>query len=186
MPKSALSNVLVVGTRPLTANFWYALAIRNTLKVPFTTGVATAYQQWRPIGQGLMPFTAVGDEAILRLTPATEVVGDHEEREIAREPVTEKRENERGKTETVQIGWRVTIEGTVKVRNTRSEPVTVIVRRSVEGEVIKVSEKAEVKVQPPARIADRNPISQIRWQLTIPQGEKTLTYQYRKFVGIEK
>ncbi|MCX7967346.1 MAG: DUF4139 domain-containing protein [Armatimonadetes bacterium] len=185
LPKSALSNVPAVGTRPLTANFWYALAIRNTLKVPFTTGVATAYQQWRPIGQGLMPFTAVGDEAILRLTPATEVVGDHEEREIAREPVTEKRETEKGKTETVQIGWRVTIEGTVKVRNTRSEPVTVIVRRTVEGEVIKVSDKAEVKVQPPARIADRNPISQIRWQLTIPQGEKTLTYQYRKFVSME-
>ncbi len=186
LSRSAPSNVPVVGTRPLTANFWYALAIRNTLKVPFTTGVATAYSQWRPIGQGLMPFTAIGDEAIVRLTPATEVVGDHEEREISREPVTEKRETERGKTEFVQIGWNVTIEGTVKVRNTRSEPVTIIVRRTVEGEVLKVSDKAEVKVQPPARIADRNPISEIRWQLTIPQGEKTLTYQYRKFVRVEK
>lgn len=123
LPKSALSNVLVGGTRPLTANFWYAFAIRNTLKVPFTTGVATAYSQWRPIGQGLMPFTAVGDEAIVRLTPAMEVIGDHEEREISREPVTEKREIERGKTEVVQVGWNVTIEGTVNVRNTRSEPV---------------------------------------------------------------
>jgi len=185
LPKSALSNVLIVGTRPLTANFWYALAIRNTLKVPFTTGVATAYSQWRPIGQGLMPFTAIGDEAILRLTPATEVIGDHEEREISREPVTEKREIERGKTEVVQVGWNVTIEGTVNVRNTRSEPVTVIVRRTVEGEVLKVSDKAKVKVQPPAHIADRNPVSEIRWQLTIPQGEKTLTYQYRKFVRKE-
>lgn len=186
LPKTALSNVLITGTRPSTANFWYALAIRNILKVPFTTGVATAYQQWRPIGQGLMPFTAVGDEAIVRLTPATEVIGDHEEREIAREPVTEKRETKEGKTETVQVGWRVTIEGTVKVRNTRPEPVTIIVRRTVEGEVIKVSDKAEVKVQPPARIADKNPITEIRWQLTIPKGEKTLTYQYLKFVRTEQ
>lgn len=184
LPKSALSNVHVVGTRPLTANFWYAFAIRNTLKVPLTTGVATAYSQWRPIGQGLMPFTAIGDEAIVRLTPATEVIGDHEEREISREPVTEKRETESGKTEIIQVGWNVIIEGTVNISNTRSEPVTVIVRRTVEGEVLKASYKAEVKIQPPARIADRNPVSEIRWQLTIPQGEKTLTYQYRKFVSV--
>ncbi|MCS7263319.1 MAG: DUF4139 domain-containing protein [Armatimonadetes bacterium] len=180
--KSALSKVPVVGTRPLTDNFWYALAIRNTFKVPFTIGITTAYQQRRPIGQGLMPFTAVGDEAVLRLTPATEFVGDQKEREISREPVTEKRETKNGKTEVVQIGWRVTTEGSVKVHNTRSEPVTVIVRRTVE---VKVSDKAEVKVQPSARIADRNPTSEIRWQLTIPQGEKTLTYQNRKLVIME-
>ncbi|MFA0752521.1 MAG: hypothetical protein IMHGJWDQ_000275 [Candidatus Fervidibacter sp.] len=35
---------------------------------------------------------------------------------------------------------------------------------------------------PPARIADRNPTSHIRWQLTLSPGEKTLTYRYRKFV----
>lgn len=50
------------------------------------------------------------------------------------------------------------------------------------GEITRVSNDAEVKVHPPTRIADRNPISEIRWQLTIPQGEKTLTYRYRKFV----
>jgi len=186
LSRAALSNILVVeGTRPLTTNFWFALAIRNTLKVPLTTGIATAYQQWRPIGQGLIPFTASGDEAILRLTPATEVVGDHEEREITREPVMEKRETEEGKIESVQIGWMVTIEGVAKVRNTRTEPVTIIVRRTVEGEVVKASDNADIKVQPPARIADRNPVTTIRWQLTIPSGEKTLTYTYRKFVGME-
>jgi len=186
LSRAALSNILVVeGTRPLTTNFWFALAIRNTLKVPLTTGIATAYQQWRPIGQGLIPFTASGDEAILRLTPATEVVGDHEEREIAREPVMEKRETEEGKFESVQIGWMVTIEGVAKVRNTRTEPVTIIVRRTVEGEVVKASDNADIKVQPPAHIADRNPVTTIRWQLTIPSGEKTLTYTYRKFVGME-
>ncbi len=185
LPRSTLSNILVVeGTRPLTTNFWFALAIRNTLKVPLTTGVATAYQQWRPIGQGLMPFTASGDEAILRLTPATEVVGDHEEREIVREPVMEKRETDKGRFESVQIGWMVTVEGVAKVRNTRTEPVTIIVRRTVEGEVVKASDNADIKVQPPTRIADRNPVTTIRWQLTIPSGEKTLTYTYRKFVAM--
>jgi hypothetical protein len=186
LPRAGLSNILVIGegTRPLTTNFWFALAIRNTLKVPLTTGIATAYQQWRPIGQGLMPFTASGDEAILRLTPATEVVGDHEEREIAREPVTEKREREDGKFESVQIGWMVTIEGVAKVRNTRTEPVTIIVRRTIEGEVLKASDNADIKVQPSTRIADRNPVTTIRWQLTIPSGEKTLTYTYRKFVAM--
>jgi hypothetical protein len=185
LPRLELSNIPVgEGTRPLTTNFWFALAIRNTLKVPLTTGIATAYQQWRPIGQGLMPFTASGDEAILRLTPATEVVGDHEEREIAREPVMEKREREEGKFESVQIGWMVTIEGVAKVRNTRTEPLTIIVRRTIEGEVLKASDNADIKVQPPARIADRNPVTTIRWQLTIPSGEKTLTYTYRKFVAM--
>lgn len=177
------SNVVIAGMQPLSANFWYALALRNTLKVPLTTGIATAYQEWRPIGQGILPFTAVGEEAIIRLTPATEVVGDHEEKELSREPVMEQRETAGKRKETVQVGWWVTIEGTVKIRNTRQEKVTAIVRRTVEGEVIKASDNATVKVQPPARVADRNPITNIRWQLDLPQGEKTLTHTYRKFVA---
>jgi hypothetical protein len=98
--------------------------------------------------------------------------------------VTEKREREDGKFESVQIGWMVTIEGVAKVRNTRTEPVTIIVRRTIEGEVLKASDNADIKVQPPTRIADRNPVTTIRWQLTIPSGEKTLTYTYRKFVAM--
>jgi len=171
--------------RPLATGFRYALALRNTLKVPLTTGIATAYQEWRPIGQGLLTFTAVGEEAILRLSPATEVVGEHEEQEVTRTPVMEKRRTDKGE-ETVQIGWTVTIEGTVKIRNTRQEPVTVVVRRTVTGEVLTVSDKGEVKITPPLRAADRNPTSQIRWQLTLPPGAKTLTYRYRKFVAVKE
>ena len=171
--------------RPLATGFWYALALRNTLKVPLTTGIATAYQEWRPIGQGLLTFTAVGEEAILRLSPATEVVGEHEEQEVTRTPVTEKRRTDKGE-EAVQIGWTVTIEGMVNIRNTREEPVTVVVRRTVTGEVLTVSDKGEVKITPPLRAADRNPTSQIRWQLTMPPGAKTLTYRYRKFVAVEE
>jgi hypothetical protein len=184
LPRPAGGEGRMPPIRPLATGFWYALALRNTLKVPLTTGIATAYQEWRPIGQGLLTFTAVGDEAILRLSPATEVVGDHEEREVSRTPVTEKRRADKAE-ETVQVGWTVTIEGMVKIRNTRDEPVAVIVRRTVTGEVLTVSDKGEVKVTPPLRAADRNPTSQIRWQLTVPSGEKTLTYRYRKFVPME-
>jgi len=99
--------------------------------------------------------------------------------------VTEERKTKEGETETVRVGWWVTVEGTVKVRNTRAEPVVAIVRKAVEGEVVKVSDEAKVKVQPPARVAERNPRCEIRWQLTVPKGEKTLTYRYRKFVRAE-
>ncbi|MGQ9461908.1 MAG: hypothetical protein ACUVTP_03505 [Candidatus Fervidibacter sp.] len=134
----------------------------------------------------MLTFTAVGEEAILRLTPATEVVGDHEEQEITRTPVMEKRrvENGEGKEETVQVGWTVIVEGTIRIRNTRGEPVSIIVKRRVEGEVLTASDEGEVKVYPPLRAADRNPTSQIRWQLTLPPGGKTLTYRYQKFVAM--
>ncbi len=170
--------------RPLTAGVWYALALRNTLSVPLTTGIATAYHEWRPIGQGLLTFTAVGEEAIVRLSPATEIVGDHEERELAREPVSEKRRTEKGE-EVIQVGWWLTIEGTLRLRNTQKEDAAVIVRRILTGEVVSVSDDGEVRVVPPARIADRNPTSHIRWQLTLPPGEKRLTYRYRKFVPMQ-
>lgn len=183
--RPSTSERSVPSVRPLATGFWYALVLRNTLKVPLTTGIATAYQEWRPIGQGLLTFTAVGEEAILRLTPATEVVGDHEEREITRTPVMEKRKAKNGEgEETVQIGWTVTVEGTIRIRNTRSEPVSIIVKRRVEGEVLTESDEGEVKVFPPLRVADRNPTSQIRWQLTLPPGGKTLTYRYQKFVAM--
>lgn len=159
--------------RSLSNVFWYALAIQNALKVPLTTGIATAYQEWRPIGQGMLSFTPVGEEAILRLTPATEVVGDHEEKEVGRTPVQEK-----GKV----VGWLITIDCVARIRNTRSQPVTAIVQRTVNGEALSASDKPQIKATPPAYIAERNPTTQIRWQLTIQPGVRTLTYRYRKFV----
>lgn len=161
------------GKRSLSEVFWYALALRNILKVPLTSGIATAYQEWRPIGQGMLTFTPIGDEAILRLTPATEVVGDHEEKEITRAPVMEKRR---------VIGWLLTIDGIAKIRNTYTQPIVAIVQRTVYGKVLSASDKPVVKVTPPAYVAERNPTTQIRWQLTIQPGIKTLTYRYRKFL----
>ncbi|MGQ9461907.1 MAG: hypothetical protein ACUVTP_03500 [Candidatus Fervidibacter sp.] len=42
--RPSTSERSVPSIRPLATSFWYALVLRNTLKVPLTIGIATAYQ----------------------------------------------------------------------------------------------------------------------------------------------
>lgn len=63
------------------------------------------------------------------------------------------------------VGWLITVDGIAKIRNTRTQPVTAIFKRTVNGEVLSASDKPQIKAMPPGYIAECNPITQIRWQL---------------------
>jgi hypothetical protein len=61
----------------LTTKIWYALRLKNTTGMPWTTAPAISFRDWKPLGQDLLKFTGIGGEEVLRVTPATEVLGFH-------------------------------------------------------------------------------------------------------------
>lgn len=157
----------------LTHRVWYALRLKNNTNMPWTTGPAMSFREWKPIGQDMMPFTAVGGEAIVKVTPATEVVGEHAQLEKARQ--------NNALTIYGYVWDLVTVEGTIKLRNVKKEPVEVIITRRTEGEIVEASDNASISREG-LRLQATNPYSVIKWQLNLPPGEKVLRYTYKRYV----
>ena len=162
-------------TQPLTNRVWYGLRLKNTTGMPWTTAPAISFREWKPLGQNLLSFTPTGGENILRVTPATEVIGTHNLEEKSREP---KQLRHSGSTYDYDL---VTVEGTIKVKNIKKQPIELVLTRNVTGDVISASDTGKVSREG-FNLQAVNPNSLIRWNLTLPTGEKEIKYTYKIYV----
>jgi hypothetical protein len=159
----------------LSSRVWYALRLKNQTGMPWTTAPALSFREWKPIGQDMLSFTPVGGENILRVTPATEVIGTHTLEEKSREQ-TQLRYG--GSTYEFDL---VTVEGTIKLRNIKKEPVEVVLTRNVVGEVLSAADNGKI-TREGLNLQAVNPNSVVKWNLTVPGGEKEIKYSYKIYV----
>jgi hypothetical protein len=160
----------------LSSKIWYALKLKNTTGMPWTTAPALSFREWKPLGQDMLKFTPVGGEEILRVTPATEVVGTNTI--VEKERVREK------------LRWNgsdydfdlVTVEGTLKIKNVKKQPVEIVLTRNLVGEVISATDSGAI-IKEGLNLQAVNPNSVIKWNLTLPAGgEKEIRYTYKVYV----
>lgn len=162
-------------TQDLASRIWYALRLKNQTGMPWTTAPALSFRDWKPLGQDMMTFTPVGGENILRVTPATEVVGTHTAEEKSRQPAQLKYG---GSTYDFDL---VTVEGKVKVRNVKKEAVELVLTRNVVGEITQASDNGAISRQG-LNLQSFNPNSTVRWNLKVPPGEKEIRYTFKVYV----
>jgi hypothetical protein len=173
-PESSRSRSAPI-TQPLTNRVWYGLRLKNTTGMPWTTAPAISFRDWKPLGQNLLSFTPTGTDNILRVTPATEVIGTHTLEEKSREP---KQLRYSGSTYDYDL---VTVEGTIKVKNIKKQPVELVLTRNVTGDVISANESSRVSREG-FNLQAINPNSLIKWNFTLPTGEKEIKYTYKIYV----
>ncbi|MEQ1765751.1 MAG: hypothetical protein ABL984_21670, partial [Pyrinomonadaceae bacterium] len=159
----------------LTTKIWYALRLKNTTGMPWTTAPAISFRDWKPLGQDLLKFTGIGGEEVLRVTPATEVLGSHSLEEKMR---TKERLRWNGSDYDFDL---VTVEGTVKVRNVQKQPVELVLTRNLVGQVASASDEAKI-IKSGLNLQSVNSNSIIKWSVKIPPGEKELKYTYNVYV----
>ncbi|HLA95574.1 MAG TPA: hypothetical protein VK612_07625 [Pyrinomonadaceae bacterium] len=168
-------NQQINSLQDLTTKIWYALKLKNTTGMPWTTAPAISFREWKPLGQDLLKFTTIGGEEVLRVTPATEVVGTHtlEEKERVRQ----------------KLRWNgsdydfdlVTVVGTIKLRNVKKQPVELVLTRNLVGEVTLASDGGKI-TKDGLNLQSVNSNSVVKWNVTVPNGEKELKYTYNVFV----
>lgn len=159
----------------LSSKVWYALRLKNQTGMPWTTAPAVSFREWKPIGQDMLSFTPIGGENILRVTPATEVIGTHKLEEKSREQATLRYG---GSNYTFDL---VTIEGTINIRNIKKETVELVLTRNMVGETIAASDNGKISREG-LNLQSVNPNSIIKWNLNIPSGEKEIKYTYKVYV----
>ncbi len=157
----------------LSRGIWYALKLKNGTGAPWTTAPVLSFRDWKPLGQDMLTFTPAGTDTIVRVTPATEVVGTHklEEKGRVRQAIREG-------------GYEydlVTVEGTISVRNIKKQPINVVITRTLTGETLEISDQGNVSREG-SNVQSINPRSTIKWDLNLSPGEKQLRYVYKVYV----
>ena len=159
----------------LTTKIWYALKLKNTTGMPWTTAPAISFRDWKPLGQDLLKFTGIGGEEVLRVTPATEVLGSHSLEEKSRI-------KERLRLNGYDVDFDlVTVEGTVKLRNVKKQPVELVLTRNLVGQVETASDGGTI-TKSGLNLQSVNSNSVIKWSVKVPPGEKELKYTYSVYV----
>jgi hypothetical protein len=163
-------------TTDLTNRVWYALKMKNTTGMPWTTAPALSFREWKPLGQDMLTFTPTGGENILRVTPATEVIGTHKLEEKGRE-----RQQLRYAGGTYDFDL-VTVEGTIRLRNIKKQPVEIALTRNLVGETVSATDAGAITKEG-FNLQAVNPHSTVKWNLTLPaSSDKEIRYTYRVFV----
>lgn len=159
----------------LASRIWYALKLKNTTEMPWTTAPALSFREWKPLGQNILTFTPIGGENILRVTPATEVTGTHtlEEKERTRQQL-------RYSGSTYEFD-SITIEGTIRLRNVKKQPVEIVLTRNAVGEIVSATDGGAISREG-LNLQAVNPNSIVKWNLTLPPGEKEIKYSYKIYV----
>ena len=159
----------------MSNKIWYALRLKNTTGMPWTTAPALSFRDWKPLGQDMLSFTPTGGENILRVTPATEVIGSQTLKEISRV----RRQMPYGDS-TYEFDL-VTIEGTIKLRNVKKQPIELSLTRNLVGAVDEAGDNGKI-TRDGLNLQSINPNSIIKWNLTVPSGEKEIRYVYKVYV----
>jgi len=152
-----------------------AALIGNAFTFPLTTGPILVTQAGRPLGQGVVKYTRPGGDALVPMSLASSVQCTAEEEESDRS------------ASSVRVGRlryvKVTVSGTLSVRNMKDRNVTIIIEKNLYGKVVSTTRdgKVEERLLSPF---DPNPESGIKWTLDVDKGAETkVRYVYETLVS---
>ncbi len=155
--------------RPKPENLvWHVLRLKNTGRQPWTTAPAFAVNSTLPVAQDTLTYTPPGSRTTLKLTVATDVRAEQSQVETSRRQVNVAR------TEYEEV----TVTGTLHLANLKNTEISMLVRKSIVGEVL---ESPDGKVSKAARhLTAINANSEIAWEFKLPASQsRELAYQYK-------
>lgn len=153
---------------------WHTIRLENRSDYPWTTAPAMTVAEERVLGQDTLTYTSVGATTTLRVTQAVGVAAEREEVELEREP------------QPVRLYGtnyrRVHLEGTLRVRNFKGEPIDLEVVKTITGKLVSTTPEASV-TRLASGLKQVNPVNRLTWRLTVEAGGKAeLKYRYTALV----
>lgn len=153
---------------------WHTIRLKNGTKFPWTSAPAMVISGDKPVSQDTLSYTSKGASANLKITIATDLRANHEEREVARQ-----------KEPDYRPGYNyslVTVEGKLKVTSYKTKEVRLSIGKNLRGKTEFQSDEGK-SVQLAEGIESDNPNSRLTWEITLKPGEeRVLTYRYKVWV----
>lgn len=154
----------------------HSLVLHNQTDTAWTTGPCLALSSDQPLSEDLLKYTPKNGRGELPVTAAINVAHEKSERETDRKLKAYSPDNNNSFFDLV------TLEGKLQIRNYEKRPVEIIVVNPLAGKPLGASSDGSVSVDPTRlQLLERN--GSVRWTVTLRPGEeKTLTYQYERYV----
>jgi len=132
-------------------------------------------KSYRPLGQGVVAYTHQGEEALVPVSLGSSVICTSKQREMDRDS---------GILEAFGETYdRVTVAGSIEVRNLNQRDITIHIEKPIVGKVKKVFDEARTDERYTAGLLP-NLSSTIHWRLSVPkEGTVTVTFQYQTLVS---
>lgn len=163
---------------------WHQFELTNDSDVPWTTGAALSMKDLLPLGQDMLTYTSPGAKALLPLTVAVDVQAKYDESELERK--------NNALTLNRHSYTRITKRARVRLHNYRSKSVTMRIKLSLGGKVVKGSNEANVTIND-FRASDwtnsnynveLNNHSDVEWSVVLqPGASMELTAEYEFYIG---
>lgn len=153
---------------------WHSLKFKNNSGQPWTTAPGTTIKDGQILGQDTLSYTSAGSETILKITKALDVKADASEEEVSRE-----------KDYKQIAGYNyieVTLKGTLRVQNMKSEAIKLRVKKELSGTVVSSTGNPDVKAIPKG-LRSINPTQCLTWEVNLKPGDKQdLNYVYKVLI----
>lgn len=153
---------------------FHSLKFTNSTTAPITTApVFVVDQAENPMAQDQIKYTPVNADVMVRLSKAIDVSVKSKDEELNR--------SEKAKKYNKVVYDKVTLKGSVEVNNFLDKPITLSLKKYVNGEVTKAEGGTTSKS---GRYNQLNPLSTIKWEVDLKAGEKkTITYEYDVYIS---
>lgn len=153
----------------------HSLVLHNSTDTAWTTGPCLALSADRPLSEDLLKYTPKGAVGELPVTSAINVAHGKSEKEIDRKL--------KAHSPARDVNFDlVTLEGKVQLRNYEKRTVEIVITNPIPGKPTTADSKGAISVDPTKlKLLERS--GSIQWTVKLePNEEKTLTYQYERYV----
>jgi hypothetical protein len=150
--------------------------LHNQTDTAWTTGPCLAVSAEGPLSEDLLKYTPKGGRGELPVAAAINVANEKSEREIDRKLKAYSPDNNHSFFDLV------TLEGKLQLRNYEKRLVEIVIANPVPGKPLVASSGGDIAVDSTKlQLLKRN--GSVRWTVKLEPGEeKTLTYQYERYV----
>lgn len=154
---------------------WHSIKFTNSSKQPLTTAPATIFKNGEIMGQDMMRYTSAGADATVKMTKALDVRAEDAEEEISRV-----RNDTQIRGSYYDI---VTLKGTLRVQNRKSEAIKLRISKELTGEVLS-ADGNPTKTNIVKGLRAVNPRQRLVWTIQMkPADKQVLTYTYKVFIN---
>lgn len=154
----------------------HSLVLHNQTDTAWTTGPCLALSAERPLSEDLLKYTPKGGRGELPVAAAVNIAREKSERETDRKLKAHSPDDNRVYFDLV------TLEGKLQLRNYEKQAVDIVVTNPIPGKPITASAGGTIAVDP-SKLQLLERTGSITWTLKLAPGEeKTLTYQYERYV----
>jgi hypothetical protein len=157
-----------------TEDVWQCVELTNNTSMPWTTGPAAVYSDWRMLGQDTLNYTPPKAKKRVKVTITRNIGVSQTEEELDRQQKVIRRDGSE---------WDlVTLKASLAMANYQKQKADITVTKTLTGELVEAGDEPEV-THASELLQKFNPTSLLQWAVTVAPGEtKTLTYTYKVYV----